>query len=165
MILMAVVIYDDVNLFSLDPGRISKFRLEWSKNIVLFIIFLSKEKHWNDCIYIRQNIFLLLLLYRETLIILDSLLSIVLDLFEPLIFYYLVPAKIIIASSLYSLSLPQSFFKRFFSVEILYNKLPKIYRTYSATLEKCSCSFQLLFFFSFLTVETSSYLSFQRKAE
>lgn len=42
MVLMAVVICNYVNLFSLDPGRISKFRLEWSKNIVLFIIFLSK---------------------------------------------------------------------------------------------------------------------------
>jgi len=93
MVLMVVVINDDVDLFSLGLGRISKSRLEWSKNIVLFIIFLSKEKHWNSCICIRQNVFLLLLLYRETLVIFGSMLSAVLDLFEPLYFLLLSTRK------------------------------------------------------------------------
>lgn len=45
------------------------------------------------CVYIRQNMFLLLLLYRETLVIFASLQSTVLDLFEPLHFLLLSTCK------------------------------------------------------------------------
>lgn len=37
-----VVTHDDVNLFSLGPGRISKSRLQWSKK--LFYLLFSYQK-------------------------------------------------------------------------------------------------------------------------
>lgn len=62
---MTVVAHDDVNLFSLGPGRISKSRLK--SGFIYF--FLIKRKALEQLHLCRGKIFLLLLLYRETSVV------------------------------------------------------------------------------------------------
>lgn len=44
MVLMAVMIHDGVSLFSIGVCRISKSKLEWSKNFCFIYHFLIKRK-------------------------------------------------------------------------------------------------------------------------
>lgn len=83
MVLMAVVTHDHMNSLSLGPGRISKSRLEQSKNLFYLLFSLIKRKALEKLHLCWGKIFLLLLLYRETLFIFGSLQSIALDLLEP----------------------------------------------------------------------------------
>lgn len=156
---MAVVTHDDVNLFSLGLGRISESRLEWGKK--LFYLFSYQKISIGTTAFMQgKHIFALIAVQRDFGHFLVACRAQLWTFSSHFISYYLVYVKIIVASSLYLLSL-SLFFIVFFQIK--YYKISFLKSAEYILLDYKNGVALFKNFLYFLTVESSSYLSFQRK--